>query len=62
MSDDAYIEVSDLSVAYPDRAAANGRLLAIDRLKLSIPKGAFVSIIGPNGCGKTTCCCAWQVS
>ncbi len=54
MGDDAYIDVSNLSVTYPDRAAANGHLLVIDRLKLSIPKGAFVSIIGPNGCGKTT--------
>ncbi|MBI5092454.1 MAG: ABC transporter ATP-binding protein [Candidatus Hydrogenedentes bacterium] len=50
----SYIEVADLSVAYPDPSAANRHLLAIDRLSLSIPKGAFISIVGPNGCGKTT--------
>ena len=54
MGDDTFIEVSNLAVEYPDRAAANGHLLVIDRLNLSIPKGDFVSIVGPNGCGKTT--------
>jgi NitT/TauT family transport system ATP-binding protein len=51
---DAYIEVDDLSVAYPDRTAANKHLLAIDHLSLSIPRGAFISVVGSNGCGKTT--------
>lgn len=54
MSVEDYIEVSDLSVAYPDPTAENGLLLAVDNLQLSIPKGAFISIVGPNGCGKTT--------
>jgi len=54
MGAEAYIEVVDLSVAYPDRTAANRHLLAIDHLTLGIPKGAFISIVGPNGCGKTT--------
>lgn len=54
MNTDAYIEISDLLVAYPDRMSENGTLLLIDHLKLTIAKGSFVSIVGPNGCGKTT--------
>lgn len=31
-----------------------GRHLALDRLTLALPEGAFLAILGPNGGGKTT--------
>ncbi len=41
------LEVSNLRKSYGDR-------LLIDSLSFSIPKGAIVGIIGPNGTGKST--------
>jgi NitT/TauT family transport system ATP-binding protein len=35
-------------------AAANGAVVAVDRLSLSIDAHEFVSIVGPSGCGKST--------
>ena len=32
----------------------HGRILAVDRLNLSIPPGEIFGFIGPNGAGKTT--------
>jgi len=32
----------------------NGQFPVIDNLNLQVNKGEFVSILGPNGCGKTT--------
>ena len=31
-----------------------GEVVAVDRVSLSIEKGAFFSFLGPSGCGKTT--------
>ena len=31
-----------------------GRVCAVEECTLSIPNGAFVSLLGPSGCGKTT--------
>ena len=31
-----------------------GDHLAVDRLDLTIPRGAFFALLGPSGCGKTT--------
>ncbi len=44
---DKVIEVSNLRKSYGDR-------VLIDDLSFSVPKGAIVGIIGPNGVGKST--------
>lgn len=31
-----------------------GRIIAVDRVNLSVGKGEFVVLLGPSGCGKTT--------
>ncbi len=41
------VEVHDLSVAY-------GRVVAVDRVTLSVPAGRITAIVGPNGAGKTS--------
>ena len=41
------IELKNLTKRY-------GRTLAVDRLRLSVPKGIIFGFIGPNGAGKTT--------
>ncbi len=47
----AVVEVRDLSVIYP---AKDQSVVALDRVRLSIREGEFISLIGPSGCGKTT--------
>ena len=49
-----FIDITNLCISYPDRSSPGGRLIVLDDLNLCIPKGEFASIIGPNGCGKTT--------
>lgn len=44
----AYIELKDVSFAYP------GSFLAVDHLNLTIEKGENIAIVGQNGAGKTT--------
>src|SRR5438477_11006085 len=46
-TDGAVVEVRDLTKKY-------GRLLALDRLTLSVGGGQILGFIGPNGAGKTT--------
>ncbi len=41
------IEVSNLTKAY-------GKVVAVDRLTFSVPKGTFFGFLGPNGAGKST--------
>jgi taurine transport system ATP-binding protein len=45
------ISVENVSVFYP---GAEGHMLALDDVSLSIPEGGFVVALGSSGCGKTT--------
>src|SRR4051812_37329617 len=45
------IEISNLTKSFPDRGMA---IAALDNVSLSIPNGAFFTLLGPSGCGKTT--------
>lgn len=57
---------SGMNVAAADPGAGQGHLslqgltkryldfVAVDRVDLDVPQGAFVSLLGPSGCGKTT--------
>ncbi len=47
LSDSILLELHDVSLAF-------GGLKAVDRVSLSVPRGAVKAIIGPNGAGKTT--------
>jgi NitT/TauT family transport system ATP-binding protein len=41
------IEVTDVSIQF-------GKLKVLERMRLSIREGEFVSLLGPSGCGKST--------
>lgn len=41
------LEVNSLSVAY-------GRVVALDRISLTVPSGSITTVLGANGAGKTT--------
>src|SRR6202049_4045897 len=47
----AKIEIDDVSMTF---ATPAGAFRALDHVGLSVPQGAFVSLIGPSGCGKST--------
>lgn len=48
MSDrDTIIRVEDVTKRY-------GKVTAVDRVTLEIPRGEFFALLGPSGCGKTT--------
>lgn len=46
-----HIEVDEVSMTYQ---SPDGELEALRNVSLSVPEGAFISIVGPSGCGKST--------
>ena len=51
MAADTFLELRDVSMAYPSR---DGAVHALERISLAFAEGSFVCIVGPSGCGKTT--------
>lgn len=51
MNQTAYLEISQVSIAFP---TPTGPFLALNGVDLKIAKGEFVSLIGHSGCGKST--------
>ena len=47
----SYLELSHVTIDFP---TPNGPFRALDKVKLSIDKGEFISLIGHSGCGKST--------
>ena len=47
----AYIELNDLSFAYPGPA---GEVKALEHVSFSVNGGEFLSVVGRSGCGKST--------
>ena len=45
------INVADVSLEF---VTADGPVLALSHIDLSVERGEFISFIGPSGCGKTT--------
>ncbi|MEO1458119.1 MAG: nitrate ABC transporter ATP-binding protein, partial [Pseudomonadota bacterium] len=50
-SDERYLQYSQLSKVYP---TPKGPLTVVEDFELSLNKGAFISLIGHSGCGKST--------
>jgi NitT/TauT family transport system ATP-binding protein len=56
-SERSYLYVRGVSKHYdtaPDPRLGAGGLRVLDNISFSAAKGEFVTIVGPNGCGKTT--------
>ncbi len=51
-SDPEFIEISNVSKAFPTRGG--GKLVVLNDINLSITENEFVSLVGRSGCGKTT--------
>lgn len=52
-----YLSVRGISKHYdtaPDPRMGSGGLRVLDNITFTARKGEFVTIVGPNGCGKTT--------
>jgi ABC-type nitrate/sulfonate/bicarbonate transport system ATPase subunit len=45
------LSIDDVSMTFANSA---GELRALERVSLTVPQGAFVSLVGPSGCGKST--------
>lgn len=51
MSGETLLKVQDLSI---DFGTPNGRLHALRRIQLEVPKGRIMGLVGESGCGKST--------
>ncbi|MFE6594203.1 ABC transporter ATP-binding protein [Streptomyces sp. BB1-1-1] len=45
------LRLTDITLTYPD---GDGRLTALDRVTLDVPRGSLVAVIGPSGSGKSS--------
>ena len=45
------LNLTDVTLTYPD---GEGRLTALDRVTLDVPKGSLTAVIGPSGSGKSS--------
>ncbi|MCT2278028.1 ABC transporter ATP-binding protein [Micromonospora chalcea] len=45
------LNLTDITLTYPD---GEGRLTALDRVTLDVPKGSLTAVIGPSGSGKSS--------
>jgi putative ABC transport system ATP-binding protein len=45
------LNLSDITLTYPD---GDGRLTALDRVSLDVPKGSITAVVGPSGSGKSS--------
>ena len=45
---------TDISLVFDQVTKKYGRVVAVDNISFSIPKGSLVTLLGPSGCGKTT--------
>lgn len=48
---ESYLDISHVSIEFPTK---RGSFKALDKVKLKIAKGEFISLIGHSGCGKST--------
>ena len=50
------LHIEDLSVEYDagERSGAGGRVVGVDRFRLTVGRGEVMGLAGPSGCGKTT--------
>ncbi|MGC9377869.1 ABC transporter ATP-binding protein [Streptomyces sp. MH13] len=45
------LRLTDITLSYPD---GDGRLTALDRVTLDVPRGCLTAVIGPSGSGKSS--------
>jgi len=45
---------TDISLVFDRVTKKYGRVVAVDNVSFSIPKGSMITLVGPSGCGKTT--------